>query len=338
MHSVVLAIDGEERTVVSIIVAEELITANLVGVQANRRSQRRHSPARGEDCRQHLCYPIFERDDGPGEDDLRDQDNWHKADGAVIVWRNGRNSQADHQTGQRCQGQRDIGFQQRRQEDALLQRLAYLHHQRQYRALEEAEDAQHHNLGEHIRENAEIDRSLPPVDRGLFDNLARPVDAAEEYRREGHDEQHFLRVRAGSRHEKVLQRLIRPALLAREGLSGGIGFQERQHLLAIDLFHLLRLWQRQGTRRGEDLRATLHQAIGIKNARPHLETHHQYQHGSDNRSLQEQNEQIAFVVLEQFQVTDGEQQELRPGIAALHPFLRFLRRLPDAPRLPPLLH
>ncbi len=110
MRGIGLAVDGVERAVIGRIVSEESVAADFVRVQAYRGTQRRHCPTRGKDHCQNLRHPVLQWNNGPRKDHLRNKDYRHKANSAVVIGCNGRNGQTDHQPGQGCQAQRDIGF------------------------------------------------------------------------------------------------------------------------------------------------------------------------------------------------------------------------------------
>src|SRR5437588_9610558 len=113
MKSLRLAENGEECAAKGRITAEELVTLNLISVQADRRTHRSHGPACRENCCQYLGEPIINRNDGTREGHLWDQNNRYKTHSAIIVRSDSRNCQTDHQACECCQSKRDIGLQDR---------------------------------------------------------------------------------------------------------------------------------------------------------------------------------------------------------------------------------
>src|SRR6202043_1074465 len=103
------------------------------------------------------------------------------------------------------QGQRDVGFQEGREQDALVQRLEDFHDGQEHGALNQRQQTQHPNLREDVGYNAQIDGAFAPVNGRLLDDLTSAIDTTKEHGDEGDDEQSVQRVDALADGNEVLQ-------------------------------------------------------------------------------------------------------------------------------------
>src|SRR5712692_2697313 len=123
LRGIRLAINRVKRAVIGVIIAEELAAVDLVAVQTQRRAEGNHRPARREQRSSYQCNPILQRDHRAGKDHLEDDHGREQAVSSVVIGRDGGNCQAKQNASHRRERERDIDFEQYRQEDALVERL-----------------------------------------------------------------------------------------------------------------------------------------------------------------------------------------------------------------------
>src|SRR5579859_2795186 len=186
--------------------------------------------------------------------------------------------------------------------------------QHQDRTLDEAQRAEDDDLREHVGNDAQVDGALAPVDGRFLDNLARAVDAAKHHRGEGHDKQVLLRIKTRFGLNELLQRLRLTTILRGEGLTLRVVVQEVHDITTVACVSTRRAGN-VDTRTGRVQNTTGH-VIRVKGS-PTTTGEHEEQDQGDDRGLQEQNQQVAHVIPEQFDIAPGEQRELPPGIATL---------------------
>src|SRR5947209_19949334 len=75
-------------------------------------------------------------------------------------------------------------------------------------------------------------------------------------------------------------------------------------------------WQGQRTSRCENLRCALYDFVGVKYVGSQFSSCQHHQQDSDERRLQQENEEVAFIIFEQFHIARAEEKKLLPGIAA----------------------
>src|SRR6266851_2737539 len=278
-------------------------------MQANRRTQPCHRPARREERTQELQARIVERKDDPREDQLWNKDDRDKARCAIIIRGDCRYGQAQHQARNRRQGHGYVYFQDGRQEDTMLERSCSVHYKHQHRALQQAEQPENHDLGEHIGRKSQVHRALSAVDRGFPDDRAGPIDTAEHDSSKGHDKQDLLRISAGTWCNRLLQCLIcGQVILLQEHLP-------LRCINSIDYVLTVKSAMTGSSDRDRMLRVgrTGHNIGRIEDIMRRQEVQNQRDHGR----LQQEEEDVYGIIFKQFHVAHGKKQKLFPWITAL---------------------